>query len=123
MKAAIFTGSRNWKDWKLISKIILKNKYDIIIHGDCPTGADYIVDKIGRLFGKTIIKMPAQWDKYGKQAGPARNKEMLNLLFCLQRCGYDIYIEAFPLRDSKGTYNMIKIARQAGMTVNPHYID
>jgi hypothetical protein len=113
MKAAIFTGSRRFSSIKSIFKVLAKySKYDIIIQGDCPSGADLIVKTIGRWFGKTIIPMPAQWDIYGKSAGPKRNKEMLKVLLSLQNCGYSVRVEAFPTEESTGTYDMLRQARK-----------
>src|ERR1700731_1798631 len=82
----VIAGSR---DFKL-------NKFDIqtyisffdlwpkvIISGGCRTGADkaafwYAVDKNKDLSFK-FEEIPAEWVKYGKAAGPIRNKKMAEL--------------------------------------------
>lgn len=51
--------------------------------------------------------VPAEWSKFGKGAGPRRNKKMI---------GMDIdLVVAFP--GGRGTKNMTKIARHAGVEV------
>ena len=39
-------------------------------------GADSFGEEIGRLLRLDIIEYPANWDRYGKKAGPLRNEEM-----------------------------------------------
>lgn len=55
-----------------------------------------------------IKEYPANWDAHGKQAGPIRNKQMLD------KENPDIII-AFP--GGKGTENMVTQARKRGFTV------
>lgn len=55
----------------------------------------------------------ADWDQYGKAAGPIRNKQMLVE-------GKPDCVVAFidkPLKDSKGTLNMVTQAMDAGLPV------
>lgn len=58
-----------------------------------------------------FTEVPADWDKYGKSAGPKRNIEMLRLSPNL--------VVAFhnDLAGSRGTKHMVKIARKAGVPV------
>lgn len=51
---------------------------------------------------------PADWDKHGKAAGPIRNKQMIDE-------GKPDYVIAF--KGGKGTANMIKQAKEAGIPV------
>lgn len=56
---------------------------------------------------------PADWEKYGKAAGPIRNKQMLEE-------GKPDYVLAFtnkPLDQSKGTKNMVEQAEKAGIPI------
>lgn len=55
---------------------------------------------------------PADWKTYGRAAGPIRNRQMLT-------CGQPDLVLAFhdALEISKGTANMVKIARKAGVPV------
>jgi hypothetical protein len=54
-----------------------------------------------------VEEYKADWDTYGKSAGPIRNQKMLDT-------GID-YVIAFP--GGRGTEHMKKIARKAGVTV------
>lgn len=51
---------------------------------------------------------PADWDKYGRSAGPIRNKQMLDF-------GKPDLVIAFP--GGKGTEMMIKLAKDKGVPV------
>lgn len=53
--------------------------------------------------------IPAKWGKYGKSAGPRRNREMLKMFQDIQ------LVVAF--RGGKGTADMVAAARQAGIPV------
>lgn len=120
MKAVIFTGSRDYSDWGKVTKTLHKYpKGTIIIHG-AAKGLDSIAGQIAEAYVCKTISMPAQWNELGKAAGPKRNQEMLNVLLALGNCGYEIYVEAFPLELSIGTYDMIKRSKQAGVEVNIH---
>lgn len=54
------------------------------------------------------ISYPAEWDIYGKKAGPIRNKQMLEE-------GKPDMVIAFP--GGKGTAHMVKIAKEANIPV------
>lgn len=112
MKRLIVTGSRHWTDIKTIKDALLEAidgqwESTTIVHGDCPTGADAIAHSIALLFGLTIERYPANWNKYGRTAGPLRNQGMADL-------GADVCL-AFPMSDSRGTFDMIKRAKAAGI--------
>jgi hypothetical protein len=56
---------------------------------------------------------PADWDKHGKAAGPIRNQQMLDE-------GHPEIVIAFvdkPLTSSRGTFDMVTRARDAGLPV------
>jgi hypothetical protein len=52
---------------------------------------------------------PADWERYGKRAGPIRNAEMV-------KAGADVVL-AFPLPGGRGTQHTIRLAREAGIPV------
>lgn len=78
----------------------------IIIHG-AAQGADHIAGKAASALGFDVIAVPAKWHIYGRSAGPRRNKEMLDMNPNL--------VIAFhaDITKSKGTKNMLSIARRA----------
>jgi hypothetical protein len=81
----LICGSRGWHDPGPITALIAG--YDVlaegrdekltIIHGDAP-GADRLAKRIGKQWGAEVIDEPADWDQYGKAAGPIRNQKMLD---------------------------------------------
>ena len=56
------------------------------------------------------VRFPADWAKYGKAAGPIRNRQMLTE-------GRPDLVLAFWDGKSRGTANMIELARTAGVPV------
>jgi hypothetical protein len=110
MKTVLICGDRDWKNSVLIDEVISlipKDKYDTIIHGDAK-GADSLADIIGRVYGFTVIKYPADWNNHGRSAGPIRNNKML-------KEGKPDLVIAFhnDLQHSKGTKHMVEIALKA----------
>ncbi len=55
--------------------------------------------------GFKIERYPAEWDKYGKMAGPIRNEKMAKSAD---------YVICFWDGQSKGTKSMIEYARECG---------
>lgn len=47
-----------------------------VIAGGCPTGPDRAAKELPKYIGIHYKEFPADWEKYGKSAGPRRNKEM-----------------------------------------------
>lgn len=81
----------------------------VVIHGAAP-GADTYADRWAFHMGCEQVRFPADWAKYGRKAGPIRNQQMLDE-------GKPDIVLAFPDKDSKGTWDMVKRARQAGLEV------
>jgi hypothetical protein len=77
-----------------------------IVHGDCPTGADAIVDRWCRRREDQVIidPHPANWSM-GPVGGPIRNQYMVNR-------GADMCL-VFMKDGSRGASNMAALARQA----------
>ena len=112
MSRVLICGDRNWFDESIIEKIVRKycKNGDIIIHGACK-GADRIGGHVAEGLGFDIDVYPAEWNKYGRSAGPIRNKQMLD-------SGLDLVL-AFhdDISASKGTKDMINRARKANIKV------
>lgn len=49
-----------------------------IRYGDCKTGVDSIVEEITMEWRLAYEKYNADWEAFGKAAGPLRNRDMLN---------------------------------------------
>lgn len=110
----LITGSRDWSDFEAVKRAINDATADfqpwdiVIIHGNCPTGADKIADEYGKQQGFSIESYPADWSK-GRKAGPLRNQQMVDR-------GADICL-AFPQGKSYGTRGCMKMAERAGIPV------
>lgn len=112
----LVTGSRHWRDRETIERALLAVwlEFDrptdmILMHGDCPTGADQIASDCWKRNGLPEDPHPADWDRHGRAAGPIRNQHMVDI-------GADVVL-AFPLGKSPGTRGCIKAARAAGLPV------
>lgn len=106
----LICGNRNWNNFRIIEDFILTLPKDTkIVEGDC-RGADKISGYLGKKHGYEVIPVPAEWNKYGKAAGPIRNKKMLD------KYKPDLVV-AFhnDIKHSKGTIDMITKAIDAGI--------
>lgn len=115
MFRVIIAGTRYFDDYDLLKKYcdyMLSNKIksgeEIRILSGGASGADALGEKYARERGFIIVPYPAQWDKYGRQAGPMRNREMA--------ANADALI-AFWDDKSRGTKNMIDEAQKRGLKV------
>lgn len=83
----------------------------VVVHGACLTGADRIAqDWCAQMFGGVVVEEPhpADWETYGRRAGPIRNQRMVSL-------GADLVL-AFPGK-GRGTWGTVAMARKAGIPV------
>jgi hypothetical protein len=70
------------------------------------SGADQLGEEWAATRGVPLMRFVAEWDKYGKAAGPIRNREMAK------------YAEAVVLfRGGAGTKNMKQEALKAGLKI------
>jgi hypothetical protein len=106
-------GDRNWTNKEAIRAQLLHRKgyIDGIIEGGA-RGADSLAGECADELEIFCMVFPAEWDKYGKAAGPIRNQQMLNE-------GKPDLVLAFhkDIENSKGTKHMVKISRKAGIPV------
>jgi len=109
----LFCGDRDWTDYQAIFDVMTKFQPSLVIQGDAK-GADRIAGICADLLGIPQAIFPANWKKYGRAAGPVRNKEML--VHLLKQPGEKM-VFAFhdSLSTSKGTANMVKQAKKAGI--------
>jgi len=104
-------GGRDYEDWAAVEAVlrIFDPRKTSLIHGGCPTGADHIANDIANDQGwRSIYIFSADWDKYGRAAGPKRNKQMLVE-------GNPDIVVAFP--GGAGTNNMVVQALKAKVHV------
>lgn len=88
---------------------VLHDKWNItsMIHGGA-NGADTLAGAWAHLNDIEEIVFKADWQKHGRAAGPIRNKKILDE-------GKPDVVVAFP--GSKGTANMVKQAKAAGVRI------
>ena len=106
-------GGRDYDDrhslFTILDNYHTENEIKCLIHGDA-RGADRLAAKWAEDRNiESIAAFPADWEKYGKSAGPVRNQEMLDY-------GRPDLVIAFP--GGKGTADMTYRAEKAGITVH-----
>lgn len=72
----IVFGSRHWRDKAAVFDV--KPSELVVVHGDCPTGADAFAVLWARANRTRIEPHPADWGR-GKRGGPERNERMAAL--------------------------------------------
>lgn len=100
-------GGRNYKNWIRVKQEIQKLAPTLVIHGGA-TGADSLAESAAYHLDIETSVFPANWEKYGKKAGPIRNQTMIEI-------GRPHLVLAFP--GGKGTADMIRRAKRAGINV------
>lgn len=115
MFRVIIAGTRDFNDYDLLKKYcdyMLSKKVEsgeqITIISGGASGADALGEKYAKERGYSLRLFPAQWEKYGRQAGPMRNREMAD--------NADALI-AYWDGKSRGTKNMIEEAKKRGLKV------
>lgn len=115
MRVLIF-GSRTYPTSQFFFDVLneLHKEYGFtkIIEGEAP-GADTLAKVFGMVYHVPVEPYPADWKKYGRAAGPIRNKQMLDE----GRPDLAIGFIDKPLPLSKGSRNMCIQARKAGIDV------
>lgn len=122
LPVVLVTGSRNLKDPRPVRAALTDTWQRIggpitVLHGNAP-GVDFHAKQWAlehRPAGIRMISIPAEWDLYGRAAGPKRNTRMV------QTPGI-VRVLAFPMGRSPGTRDCIRQARAAGLHVIIHEI-
>lgn len=104
-------GGRRYSDrdhvFSSLDRAHAKRPVTLLIHG-AGTGADALADQWARSRGVPVKAFPADWDRYGRGAGPIRNRAMLY-------DGQPEGVVAFP--GGAGTGNMVALARERCLPV------
>lgn len=103
----LICGSRRWKSREVILRAIKQLSPSLIIEGEC-RGADKLAASVAEELGIPVLKFPAEWSRFGRRAGPIRNQQMLDE-------GKPDYVLAFPVAESRGTWDMVRRAKKAGV--------
>lgn len=105
----LICGDRKWNDYEMIANALREIRPSLLIEGEA-NGADIISRIEAEILGIPVLKFPADWNKYGKSAGPIRNTQML-------KEGKPDMVIAFHdnIESSKGTKHMVTIANRANI--------
>lgn len=116
MIRVIIAGGRDFHDYRRLRAFMncllkpISEPVEIISGG--ANGADSLGERYAKEYGYTLKRFPADWNKYGKAAGPIRNREMA--LYAAEETGV---LVAFWDGASRGTQNMIARAEECGLKV------
>lgn len=104
-------GARDWSNWERIKwRLSQLPEGTEIIEGGAP-GADLMSARFAKERGWKITQLDAQWNLYGRSAGPIRNRLMLDL------CPELVVAFHNDLRVSKGTKDTVTEARRRKIPV------
>ena len=109
LKSVLVCGDRNWTDKDKIRKRLqdIPRHMEIIVGG--ARGADRIAEDVAVQLGFSVNIYYAQWDKFGRSAGPIRNREMLD-----QKPDLVIAFHS-NISESKGTRDCVMEAQKRGI--------
>ena len=107
VKKVVIAGCRDYDNYEEAKSYIdfclsdIRKKNNIVIISGCASGADAIGERYAKENGFEVERYPADWERYGRSAGPRRNKQMAEV------CDFVI---CFWNEKSKGTKSMIDYA-------------
>ncbi|WP_282055666.1 DUF2493 domain-containing protein [Maribacter luteus] len=109
----IIAGGRDFNDYDMIkneaNKFISElNPTAVIIVSGGAKGVDALGEKYARDNNFDIEIFKADWSKYGRAAGPKRNKSMAQ---------FASHLLAFWNGESKGTKSMISLAKRENLII------
>lgn len=106
-KRIVISGSRNYNNYEEAKRYIdicinrIKSEYNLIFVSGVCRGADLLGERYAEENGYSIERYPAEWEKFGKKAGPLRNRKMAQI---------GDYFICFWDGKSAGTKSMIDFA-------------
>jgi hypothetical protein len=104
-------GGRDYSDRGAVFAALDRLKHErgvaCVIHGDA-SGADYLAGEWAEGEDIPVLRFPADWQRYGRAAGPKRNAMMLV-------GGKPDGVVAFP--GGRGTADMVRQAEVCGVPV------
>lgn len=111
----IVCGGRHFENYALLCKTLAENfgnDIEEIVSGHCQ-GADTLGEKWAKEHDVPCKIFPAEWKRYGKKAGPMRNKQMVDYIDGFSKKA----VVAFTSLNSVGTRNTIALAKRKGISV------
>jgi len=109
----IVAGSRTYSDYARLAadldRLLSRRLPDVmIVTGACPRGADALAARYARERGLELREFRARWERWGKLAGPIRNRHLADFGNALL-----VYWDG----RSPGTASMIREAESAGLRI------
>lgn len=105
----LITGGREYRNQRemfaVLDKLHAERKFTFLVHGDA-RGADHMAHRWAKKRGVQPVAMEALWDTEGDASGTLRNARMLAF-------SKPDLVVAFS--GGRGTANMMRIARKAGV--------
>ena len=102
----IIAGTRDFTDYDLLCQVMddqqILSLGEVTVISGTAKGADQLGERWAIDNKLPLIRMPADWDKYGRRAGYIRNAEM---------AAKADHLLAFWDGESRGTKNMIQLAQ------------
>ena len=111
----IVAGGRDFDNYILLSETMdsVLERYtvsEVSIVSGCCQGADTLGERYAKEHGIPVVRFPADWQAYGKAAGPIRNRKMAE--YASEGEGV---LVAFWDGGSRGTASMIRLAEKYGL--------
>lgn len=106
----IIAGTRHKIDPALLEQAIQESGFDVtcVVSG-AADGVDLLGERWAQARGIGVRSFPADWDRYGRGAGPRRNEEMA--------CVGEALI-ALPCKHSRGTRDIIRRVKEKGLPLH-----
>jgi hypothetical protein len=104
-------GSRNWFDRNVIFRRLSQLSKDTVVLEGEASGADSLARDVAIALSLEVRRFPADWEKYGRAAGPIRNREMLD-----EKPDLVIAFHS-DLWKSRGTADTVREAKKRGIPV------
>lgn len=107
-------GCRDFFDYSVVSHNLdeLLKDYDsndpiVLLSGHC-SGVDQLTERYAKERCHSLMLFPAEWDRYGRAAGPIRNQAMVKM---------SDQVIAFWDGKSRGTASLIRYAQKLGKPI------
>lgn len=110
----IIAGSRDFDDFGTLCRVcdhMLSKRHPIEVVCGMAKGADLLGKRYADERGHLVAEFPADWKSFGKSAGMIRNMRMAE---------YSDALIAFWDGSSRGTKNMIELAKGLGLKTKVH---
>lgn len=120
MKVVAVTGSTalyGLDDASKLFEALNAEAPNLVVVGDCPTGADSVARAWSQHYGVECIVFDAHWNVLWKRAGVVRNEVMMRFAAHCRNIGHFVRVIAMPRGAAPGTRNAIGWAKEFGLEV------